>query len=228
MLKLSLPKSDIPNLLEVTISSELYYFQGDFEEIRRLLNNQLDNFYPYQDTKLVNDIKAFDRSSIQNLEDHAREIVSLAGFTSIEIYQEPVAEVIPEEVPALTDEQIAELERLQTEQAEQAIIDKEYAQNLKADELAKDLEINSDESVQTKEPEVDFGVEDGDTTVEIANEKPTNASETIEEFIKQPEFINEYERQKAALNLATPTADKKTENNQDENYEVPSKKFKKK
>jgi hypothetical protein len=86
-LKLQTNAKDIPNLIRVDISGQNYYFTGDFAEIQnRCIQGQFNNFYPYKDVFTVNDIKAFDSSSVTS-QDSPREIVDLIGFRSIEEVQ---------------------------------------------------------------------------------------------------------------------------------------------
>jgi hypothetical protein len=86
-LKLQTNAKDIPNLIRVDISGQDYYFTGDLAEIQnRCIQGQFQNFYPYKDFYTVNDIKAFDSSSVTS-QDSPREIVDLMGFRSIEEVQ---------------------------------------------------------------------------------------------------------------------------------------------
>ena len=86
-LKLQTNAKDIPNLIRVDISGQDYYFTGDLAEIQnRCIQGQFQNFYPYKDFYTVNDIKAFDSSSVTS-QDSPREIVDLIGFRSIEEVQ---------------------------------------------------------------------------------------------------------------------------------------------
>lgn len=183
-LKLQTNAKDIPNLIRVDISGQDYYFTGDLAEIQnRCIQGQFQNFYPYKDFYTVNDIKAFDSSSVTS-QDSPREIVDLIGFRSIEEVQFKQEVSTPEPEP-LTDEEL-----------EQRIVDTET-------QPIENLE---------------------NTTGMFDYEDVTPEKEYEKQFIE--EFDNTSPEMKSEVTEQNPIESETLEETED--YEVPSKKGKKK
>ncbi len=217
-LKINVNAKDIENLYIATVSGQQYYFTGDLGELQSAFINAqglFKNFYPYQDTKLVNDIEAFDDSVVRDFEGHGRDAISALGFSEIIPYVEDSVPELEEVTPEL-EENIPELGDLPTDILPEAqadltesthsdFQDENESEPQKGAENAPELITEGQEEIDELEPSEpvneEVAIEPTNETKDITLEDVENMNKT--QILESLNHLGETDNSLHTLNKAT-------------------------